>query len=78
MTAENEVDAALDRLPVALPPSLHEEAIALPELDQVTNWSKADPAGAAHNDKALFSARRTEHKTPVVRDAALRRGQGRR
>lgn len=57
-------------------------APAIPDLAQVTGWSKADPAQPAHGDAALFGGWRIEHLTPeqvekgrVTRAAAGRSGK---
>lgn len=72
--AEN---AVTDVLAMALPierSSRHETPPVLPDLDQVTGWSTANPAATPYGDEALFGGFRAEHQTPAQR-AAFRAGR---
>ena len=51
-------------------------ASALPDLAQVTGWSRADPAKAAHDPRrALFGGWRLEEMEETLRDRGLKRGR---
>jgi len=48
--------------------------MGLPDLAQVTAWSRADPAKAAHDPKrALFGGWRLEEMEAKLRDRGLKR-----
>ena len=77
--AENTVREGIEALAARLAPSPHEPpAPVLPDLAQVTGWSKADPATVQHGERGLFGGWRAEHLTPEQRAAALAKAQARR
>jgi hypothetical protein len=71
--AEDQVTRALDAWAAKLGAAPPETPPSLPDLDQVTGWSAADPAKVPHGPEALFGGWRAEHQTPEQRDAALKR-----
>ena len=73
--AEDGVIEKLDRLGATLAASPHETPPSLPDLDQVTGWSKAHPAKPPHGERALFGGWRAEDLTPAQREAALAKGR---
>ena len=75
LQAEDAVTEELKRAVASLPRSPHETPPALPDLNQVTGWSAADPAKTPHGDRALFGGWRAEHQTAAEREAALAKGR---
>ena len=73
--AEDNVIAGLNRMAAQLGLSPHEEPPQLPDLDQVTGWSGADPAKQPHGESALFGGWRDKHLDPAQRNAALEKGR---
>lgn len=77
--AEDTVRESLDRLAVRLGATPHAVPVALPQLDQVTGWSKADPDAVPHEEGvALFGGWRVKHLTEAQLEKAARGRRRRR